>query len=68
MENKNEVSPSRLARTAADYVEMAQEKTGLSLIELSAVFRMAAAACDEVGAMHERAKMTAKISGWMPGK
>jgi len=68
MENKNEVTPSALATQASVFVSVAQSQTGMSLLELAAMFRIAATVCDEANSMHERAKMTAKISGWTPGK
>lgn len=68
MENEKELSASGLAIRAAGFVKQAQEQTDLSLMEIAAMFRIAAAVCDECNAVHERALLASKMRGWAPGK
>lgn len=55
-----------LVVNAAAILKYSQEATGLSSIELAAVFRIAAQACDEMHLMNEKAKVAAKFGSWKP--
>lgn len=56
-----------MAIAAASMIKRAQEDTSMSLLELAAAFRVAAATCEQTNQMNENAVMQAKIRGWRPG-
>ncbi len=60
--------PCALSEHVTSLLKFSQEIGGLSMMELAAVFRIAAATCDEVHAITEKAQMAIKIRGWVPGK
>ncbi len=57
-----------LGAHATEVVKNYQENSSLWLMELAAVFRIAAAICDEAHSTAERAKMASKFAGWRPGE
>ena len=62
--DKHEIIASELTNCATMAVKYVQENTELSLLQLAAVFRIAATACDEGHQIYERAQMSSKIRGW----
>lgn len=68
MTNDNGLNPASLAQHAANFLKVLQETNDLSLMEMAAVLRSAAAICDENHSLYERAQMQIKLRNWQPGK
>ena len=56
-----------LSHHVTSLLKFSQEIGGLSMMELAAVFRIAAATCDEFHAITEKAQMAIKIRNWRLG-
>lgn len=66
-ENKEQLAHIlALSAQAGVVIKHASEETGLSLIELAMVFRLAAETCDQYHYLNERVKMTEKLRGYRP--
>ncbi len=55
-----------ISRVASEMVNVGTEKTGLSMLELAAVFRTAAEACDQAHKLNELAALSGRLRRWKP--
>lgn len=60
-------TPFPLTNAAGLAIRFMQETHSLSFIELIAVFKIAATACEEANAIHEKELLTKKLRGWRFG-
>ena len=68
MSEQSSNTPDILTQHVTSLLKFSQEIGGLSMMELAAVFRIAAATCDEFHAITEKAQIAIKFRSWYPVK
>ena len=64
--NDDAEAGAQLASTASALVRHASENCTLSALQLASVFRIAAATCDELHQINERAEVAVRMRGMFP--